>query len=92
MKDHESETVHDGTKNDEELGDKNKNTTSERQKSDEVNIPQRLSIALPTLFGALGEEGRTTALSYNHSRSSGMVSSNSGVFTNISPSVSPRAS
>jgi len=92
VKDHESETVHDGTKNDEELGDKNKNTTSERQKSDEVNIPQRLSIALPTLFWALGEEGRTTALSYNHSRSSGMVSSNSGVFTNISPSVSPRAS
>lgn len=55
------------------------------------NIPRSLSIALPTLFWALGEEGRTNALSYNHTRNVG-PGGNTSFNTNISPSVSPRSS
>jgi len=55
------------------------------------NIPRSLSIALPTLFWALGEEGRINALSYNHTRSAAS-GGNTGFNTNISPSTSPRSS
>ena len=57
------------------------------------NIPRSLSIALPTLFWALGEEGRTNALSCNHSsRQVGPGGNTVGSNTPTSPSVSPRSS